>query len=162
MGFLGQWSSSIHGCVIDMQLSQITKAASKPFMERTGKMKPIGKRAWICSSALSLLLAAGCTPDQRNDPDKIREETAKATREAARDAKAVVQGVGDGLKSKVGTSVNINTATADQLTTLPGVNDARARRIIANRPYDHPDDLVKKHVVPQVEYERISGQIVAQ
>ncbi len=119
------------------------------------------RRAGICASALILLLAAGCTSDQRNNPDEIRQETAKATREVARDAKAVAQGVGDGLKSKVGTSVNINTATADQLATLPGINDARARRIIANRPYDHADDLVKKHVVPQEEYDRISGQIVA-
>jgi DNA uptake protein ComE-like DNA-binding protein len=119
------------------------------------------RRAGICASALILLLAAGCTSDQRNNPDEIRQETAKATREVARDAKAVAQGVGDGLKSKVGTSININTATADQLATLPGINDARARRIIANRPYDHADDLVKKHVVPQEEYDRISGQIVA-
>ena len=111
--------------------------------------------------SLILLLAAGCTSDQRNNPDEIRQETAKATREVARDAKAVAQGVGDGLKSKVGTSININTATADQLATLPGINDGRARRIIANRPYDHSDDLVKKHVIPQEEYDRISGQIVA-
>jgi DNA uptake protein ComE-like DNA-binding protein len=119
------------------------------------------KRTLLCTLTLALMTSIGCTPAQRN-PDEIRQETAKATKEAAQDAKAVVQGIGDGLKSKVGTSVNINSATADQLKTLPGIDDVRARRIIAHRPYDHSDDLVKKHVVSQAEYDRISSQIVAQ
>lgn len=107
-------------------------------------------------------MMAGC--NQNPSPEQVRQETAKATATAAKDAKAVAEGVADGLKSKVGTSgtqVNINTATADDLKTLPGVDDVRAHRIIANRPYDHSDDLVKKHVVNQAEYDRISGQITA-
>jgi DNA uptake protein ComE-like DNA-binding protein len=121
------------------------------------------KRTLLCFLALSLSAAIGCKPSNSNPtPDQIREDTAKATREAARDAKAVVQGIGDGIKSKVGTSVNINSAPADQLMTLPGIDDARARRIIANRPYDHSDDLVRKHLVSQAEYDRIASQVVAQ
>jgi DNA uptake protein ComE-like DNA-binding protein len=113
----------------------------------------------ICFS----LLFAGCSPSNQNPtPDQIRQDTAKATKTAAQDAKAVVQGVEDGIKAKNANAVNINTATADQLKTLPGVDDVRAGRIIANRPYDHSDDLVRKHVVSQAEYDRISGQVVAQ
>jgi DNA uptake protein ComE-like DNA-binding protein len=109
---------------------------------------------------LALLLLAGCTTNQNPSPDQIRQDTAKATRTAAQDAKAVVQGVTDGLKTKG--LVNINNATPDQLQTLPGIDNARAHRIIADRPYDHSDDLVKKRVLSQTEYDRISGQVVAQ
>lgn len=39
--------------------------------------------------------------------------------------------------------VNVNTADADMLTTLPGVGHAMAQRIIAGRPYSKPDDLLR-------------------
>ncbi len=37
--------------------------------------------------------------------------------------------------------VNINTASLDALTTLPGIGPSKAAAIIANRPYDSPQDL---------------------
>ena len=37
--------------------------------------------------------------------------------------------------------VNINTATAEQLETLPGIGPARARLIIEHRTYSSVDDL---------------------
>ena len=39
--------------------------------------------------------------------------------------------------------VNINTATIEELETLPGIGPARARLITANRPYQTVDDLAK-------------------
>jgi competence ComEA-like helix-hairpin-helix protein len=39
--------------------------------------------------------------------------------------------------------VNINTATAEELETLPGIGQAKARLIVANRPYQSVDDLAK-------------------
>jgi competence ComEA-like helix-hairpin-helix protein len=39
--------------------------------------------------------------------------------------------------------VNINTATIEELKTLPGIIPARARLIVANRPYQSVDDLAK-------------------
>lgn len=123
-------------------------------------MKRIGLFTLICG--VFVLMLAGC--NQNQTPEQVRQETAKATATAAKDAKAVAEGVADGLKSKVGTAgtqVNINTATADELKTLPDVDEVRARRIIVNRPYDHADDLVKKHVINQAEYDRISSQITA-
>ena len=58
--------------------------------------------------------------------------------------------------------MNINNATPDQLEALPGIDAARARRIIAGRPYRSSDDLVKRHLVTKAEYDRIAGQVVAQ
>ena len=58
-------------------------------------------------------------------------------------------------------AVDINTASADQLKSLPGIGDAYAKRIIQNRPYSGKDQLVTKGVLPQGVYDKIKGQIVA-
>ena len=39
--------------------------------------------------------------------------------------------------------VNINTATQDELESLPGIGPARAIQIIAGRPYASVDDMVR-------------------
>jgi DNA uptake protein ComE-like DNA-binding protein len=117
------------------------------------------KRILIFTSTLALLTAMGCTQSQRN-PGAIRQDAAKAAAEAKQEARAVVEGVEAGLKTKG--PVNINSATSDQLEALPGIDVARARRIVAGRPYRNSDDLVKRHLVSKAEYDRIAGQVVAQ
>ena len=115
------------------------------------------KRIMICSLTLVLLASIGCTPEQRS-PDSIRHDTAKATTEAAKDAKAVVQGVVEGLKAKG--PVNINKANADELQSLPGISDVQARRIVSGRPYESSDELVKRRIITKAEYDRIAAQVV--
>jgi competence ComEA-like helix-hairpin-helix protein len=39
--------------------------------------------------------------------------------------------------------VNINTATEEELETVPGIGPARAAQIVARRPWKSVDDLVK-------------------
>ena len=110
-------------------------------------------------SALALLVPlvlAGCTAHDRS-PDQIREQTARATSTAARDAKAVAQGVVEGVKQE--RTININRASADDLKSLPGIDDVAARRIIDHRPYSDSYDLVKRHIVSREEYDRIAGKV---
>jgi competence ComEA-like helix-hairpin-helix protein len=45
--------------------------------------------------------------------------------------------------------VNINTATIEELETLPGIGAARARLIVANRPYQSVDDLANLQGIGQ-------------
>jgi len=118
------------------------------------------KRIGLIFIALTLLVACGCEHEtQGPTPDQIRTDTAKATRAAAQDAKAAVQGVVDGLKKRE--PVNINKASADDLETLPGIDASRARKIIVNRPYQSSDELVKRRILPQAEYDRIAAGISA-
>jgi len=57
--------------------------------------------------------------------------------------------------------IDINRAKAEELMTLKGIGEARAKAIIKGRPYARKDDLVRKKIVPQHVYDEIKEQIVA-
>jgi competence protein ComEA len=57
--------------------------------------------------------------------------------------------------------MDINTASADQLKSLPGIGDAYAKRIIDGRPYTAKNQLVTKGVLPKSVYTKISPMIIA-
>jgi DNA uptake protein ComE-like DNA-binding protein len=57
--------------------------------------------------------------------------------------------------------LDVNSATLDELMTLKGVGEARARAIAAGRPYKGKDELVQKNIVPKAVYNHITDQIVA-
>ena len=91
------------------------------------------------SGILLLAALAGCTQKQES-PQEIKERTAQATADLKRDTKAVAEGIREGWSRDK--PLDLNSATKDQLVTLPGVTEAEADRIIAARPYDDPGDLV--------------------
>jgi DNA uptake protein ComE-like DNA-binding protein len=57
--------------------------------------------------------------------------------------------------------IDINSATAEELMTLKGIGEARAKAIIKGRPYARKDDLVRKKVVPLSIYDDIKDKIIA-
>ena len=57
--------------------------------------------------------------------------------------------------------VDINSASETDLQTLSGIGPARAKAIIAGRPYKGKNDLVNKNIIPSNVYQGIKDQIIA-
>lgn len=57
------------------------------------------------------------------------------------------------------TTVNVNTATLVELETLPGVGPVIAQRIVDNRPYVTPDDLLKVRGIGKTSIEILKPMI---
>lgn len=105
-----------------------------------------------------LATCAACAPNQ--SPDQLREKTAEATSNLKRNTKAVAEGVKEGLSNK--RSVDLNKASKDDLTSLPGISSQKADRIIAERPYASAHQLVTRHVLSEDEYAQIQDRIVVE
>jgi competence protein ComEA len=58
--------------------------------------------------------------------------------------------------------ININTATKEQLDSLPGIGDAKAQAIIAGRPYAKIEDIMKVKGIKQGMFDKIKDRITAQ
>ncbi|HVN19737.1 MAG TPA: helix-hairpin-helix domain-containing protein [Dongiaceae bacterium] len=103
---------------------------------------------------LTLAAAIGCT---NASPDQIRQKTAEETAAIKRDSKAVAEGVKDGLSSK--RVVDLNKAPKDDIAALPGINAHQADRIIAERPYANPHQLVTRRILSEDEYNQIQDRV---
>jgi DNA uptake protein ComE-like DNA-binding protein len=111
--------------------------------------------------ASAVLLLAGftaCAP-QRQDPQELKEKAAQATADLKRDTKAVAEGIREGWSRDK--PLDLNSATKDQLMSLPGLTAAEADRVIAARPYIAPGDVLTRHILSKAEYDRISDRVTA-
>ena len=55
--------------------------------------------------------------------------------------------------------LDINTVTAEQLKTLPGIGQAEAEKIIKSRPYQRQEELLERNIIPWTVYEQIKNKI---
>jgi competence protein ComEA len=116
------------------------------------------RAAWLLALCLPMAGLAACTGN-RDNPDEIRQRTAEATETVRRDAKAVAEGVKEGMGREK--AINLNKASREDLLSLPGLTEREADRIIAERPFENAHDLVTHHVVPEAEYEKIRDRVIA-
>ena len=107
----------------------------------------------------TVLLITACNTKPQS-PEQVRATTAQATAELKDNAKAVAQGVRDGLtRSSSDKPLDLNSASKSQLLTLSGLSDAAADRIIAGRPYANEHDLLARHIISRDEYNKIADSI---
>lgn len=58
--------------------------------------------------------------------------------------------------------ININSATAEQLDTLPKIGVVTAQKIISARPYSAIEELVSKKVLTQKTYDGLKDKVTAE
>jgi DNA uptake protein ComE-like DNA-binding protein len=104
----------------------------------------------VLSTLLALPVAA-----QTTSPSKSPSPAAASKAEATSKPPAA-----PGSQPSAGL-VDINSASAEELDKLPGVGEARAKAIIAHRPYNGKDDLVNRKIIPTNVYAQIKDKIIA-
>lgn len=57
--------------------------------------------------------------------------------------------------------IDINSASKEELSTLPGIGDVYSQKIIDGRPYRAKNELVSKKIIPESAYNGIKDQIIA-
>jgi competence protein ComEA len=126
-------------------------------------------RRWHGIAGLALAAAVvvgGCSGDSAEREKTIREEAAKAAaqakpavEEAGRAVKAAVDGAKEGWENGVKPTIDLNSASEDDLTGLPGIGKHEARRIMAGRPYHDKHDLVSKKILSAASYEKLKDDV---
>jgi len=104
-------------------------------------------------AAVSLLLGSGSSiaaDAKATAPQTVASQT-KTNSKAAAKPKARI-------KVKL---VDINSASSEELTKLPGISDAIAAKVIAGRPYGSKAWLVTNNIIDRAAYEQLKDQVIA-
>lgn len=105
--------------------------------------------------------AANATEQLKEDAREATGDIKKGAAVAKTDLTAAAQGVKEGMNDKDSSQVNVNTASKAELMGLPGIDEARANAIIADRPYRSAHQIVSKGAVSEDEYQKISSHLTA-
>lgn len=110
--------------------------------------------------------AAGCEGDSAQREKEIHDQAAKAAaqakpavEEASRAVKAAVEGAKEGWEKGGKKPVDLNSASEEDLTGLPGIGKHEAKRIMAGRPYHDKHDLVSKKILTAAAYEKVKDDV---
>ena len=57
--------------------------------------------------------------------------------------------------------IDINSATPEQLSALPGIGKAYSDKIVQGRPYKGKNELIDKKILPAAVYSKIKDKIIA-
>lgn len=126
----------------------------------------LGILGLVLTAAVAVAGVTGCSGDSAEREKTIREQAAKAAaeakpklEEAGRAVKAAVDGAKEGWENAEQKRVDLNAATVDELTELPGIGKREARRIVAGRPYHDKHDLVSKKILNAAAYEKLKDEV---
>jgi len=115
------------------------------------------KKLLLLLSALVLATSLSFAQnDQTGASTSSNQSTTTTTTKKARKSSTASD-----TSSKTSGKLDLNTATKDQLMSLPGITDADAQKILDGRPYRAKNQLLSKGIISKDEYAKIKGQIVA-
>ncbi|GJE56664.1 MULTISPECIES: ComEA family DNA-binding protein [Methylobacterium] len=111
--------------------------------------------------ALALFACLAATPvlAQSASPATSPMKASPSAAPAAAPAKDTAK---DATKDTAKTPLlDLNSATAEELSKLKGIGDVRSAAIVKGRPYKGKDELVQKKIIPEGVYAGIKDQIIA-
>jgi competence protein ComEA len=114
----------------------------------------------LSSITLALLLGLSGAAFAQSKADAPKADAPKAAPAAKADAKAPAKAEAPKADMKK-EPMDINSASAKDLATLPKIGDARSKAIVKGRPYNGKDDLINKKIIPQDAYDEIKDLIIA-
>ena len=125
--------------------------------------RPLLQRAMLISAML--LASATClAADQKSETTAkpaAAASAAKLSQEQTKTKKPVTPANTKAAQLAAAKLVDINSAGKAELKTLPGIDDARAAKIIAGRPYKSKANLVTTNIIGAGEYAAIKKLIIA-
>jgi DNA uptake protein ComE-like DNA-binding protein len=107
-----------------------------------------------------LALWVACTQPatvQQRQPTTFGEGVQKATKEGTAKIFEIPPPATPGL----GQTVDINTASLDQLRKMPFIGDSYALKIIQGRPYKRKDELSSRNILPPHVYNKAKDYLIA-
>lgn len=125
-------------------------------------------RASLLLRTLTVLIGLAATPAFAQAPSPATPSTkppasapaatppAAPKVDAKTDAKTDAKG-----DAKAAALIDINSASAEELSQLKGIGEARSAAIVKGRPYRGKDDLVHKKILPEAVYAGIKDKIIA-
>lgn len=107
----------------------------------------------LVATVAGLLLSSGAALAQGSAQKAA--EPARTTAQSAAQQQAGQQ------RAPAADKLDINSASAEELEKLEGIGPVRAAAIVKGRPYKGKDDLVRRKIVSQSVYDKISDRIIA-
>ena len=115
------------------------------------------KLAAVAAALLASFALASFAAD--NAPLQLAQKDTKKAE--AKDSAKKPDAKSEARATKKSELMDINSASAKELASLPGIGEARAKAIIKGRPYKGKDELAQKKIIPQKVYDDIKDQIIA-
>jgi competence protein ComEA len=117
------------------------------------------RKSLISLFAIPAFLVAVASTPSLAAPSTQSAAQAQAMNSASH--KAAVTKAAPAAPATAAALLDINTATKEQLSALPGIGDAYSKKIVEGRPYKAKSDLKARKILPESVYSQISKLIIA-